>query len=343
MAKKTQPTAVRLALDELHSLCVAAARNAGARKAFARSLADATVAAEAEGQKIVGLSHFFDYTESLRAGRIDGKAKPKVKKVRPGVFHVEAGGGLAQLGFDKAFKRLVKAARKHGVAVFTQANAYTCGSLGYHAERLAKEGLVAFAATNGPALIAGGGATKPVYCTNPMAFAAPVADGAPLVIDQSSSATAFVNVRAAAEAGKSIPEGWAVDKAGQPTTDPKAAMEGALLAFGGARGGNIALMVEVLAAGLSGANWSLDAPSGFSGSRSPGTGLFIVAIDPEALAPGFAERLAAQLARLSGDYGVHIPGKAKAEAAAKAASDGVALDAALVRRLRNEAGEAAPA
>lgn len=343
MAKKPMTTTVTLALDELHALCVAAARNAGARKSIARSLADATVAAEAEGQKSVGLSHFFDYTESLRAGRIDGRATPKVKKVRPGVFHVEAGGGLAQLGFDKTFRRLVRSAKKRGVALFSQANAYTCGSLGYHVERLAKEGLVAFAATNGPALIAGGGATKPIYCTNPMAFAAPVAGGAPLLIDQSSSATAFVNVRAAAEAGKAIPAGWAVDKAGQPTTDPKAAMEGALLAFGGARGGNIALMVEVLAAGMSGANWSLDAPPGFSGARSPGTGLFIVAFDPDALARGFAERLAAQLARLSGEYGVHIPGRSKAEAAAKAAGDGLALDAALVRRLRNEAGETAQA
>ncbi|TIW17972.1 MAG: Ldh family oxidoreductase, partial [Mesorhizobium sp.] len=100
----------------------------------------------------------------------------------------------------------------------------------------------------------------PVYCTNPMSFAAPAADGSPLVIDQSSSATAFVNIRKAAEDGRKIPEGWALDASGNPTTDPAAAMKGAMLAFGGQRGANIALMVEVLAAGLSGANWSLDAP-----------------------------------------------------------------------------------
>ena len=93
-----------------------------------------------------------------------------------------------------------------------------------------------------------------------MAFAAPVADGPPLVIDQSSSATAFVNIRKAADEGREIPEGWALDATGHSTTDPVQAMKGALLAFGGARGANIALMVEVLAAGLSGANWSLDAP-----------------------------------------------------------------------------------
>ena len=156
---------------------------------------------------------------------------------------------------------LAKTARLFGVAIFTQRNAYTCGELGYFTGRLADEGLVSFAATNGPALLAGAGSTKPVYCTNPMSFAAPVEGGTPLVIDQSSSATAFVSVRKAAEEGREIPADWALDDAGRPTTDPTAAMQGALLAFGGNRGANIALMVEVLAAGLSGANWSLDAPS----------------------------------------------------------------------------------
>jgi len=334
-------TTVTLALDELRALCIAAARAAGARKAIARSLAEATVVAEAEGQRSVGLAHFFDYTDALRAGRIDGRAKPKIDRARPAVFHVDAGGGLAQLGFDRCFDRLVKATRKHGVALFSQHNAYTCGSLGYHVERLAREGLVALAATNGPALIAGGGAVRPVYCTNPMAFAAPVAGGGPLLVDQSSSATAFVNVRAAAEAGKAIPAGWAIDRDGKPTTDPKAAIEGALLAFGGARGGNVALIVEVMAAGLSGANWSLDAPSITAGSRNSGAGLTIIAIDPAVLAPDFADRLAAQLDRLADEYGVHIPGRSKAAASERALTKGVALDAALVRRLRRDAGEAA--
>ncbi|MFZ1680444.1 MAG: Ldh family oxidoreductase, partial [Rhizobiaceae bacterium] len=163
----------------------------------------------------------------------------------------------------------------------------------------------------------------------------------PLLIDQSSSATAFVNVRAAASAGQVLPQGWAIDRDGKPTTDPKAAMEGALLAFGGARGANVALMVEVLSAGLSGANWSLDAPSILSGDQSPGTGLFIIAIDPEALAPGFSKRLAEQIARLDG-YGVHIPGRTKAASAEKAARLGVSPDAALVRRLQRNAGAMDP-
>ena len=328
-----------LPLKELRKLLTKAARKAGAGKKAAKSLAEATMDAEACGQAAVGLSHFFDYLDSLQAGRIDGQAKPKLTKIRPALFHCDAKGGMAHPGVDKALPKLAKAAKKHGIAAFLQNNAYTCGSLGFHAVRLAEKGLIGLAFTNGPALIAGGGAVKPVYCTNPMAFAAPVKDQAPLLIDQSSSATAFVNVRAAANEGLAIPPGWAVDKDGKPTTDAKAAMEGALLAFGGARGGNVALMVEVMAGGLASANWSLDAPSILEGNLNTGSGLTLIAIDPDAVDKDFSKRLATQLNRLSDDYGVHIPGRAKAEARARADVDGVALDLDLEKRLREAAGE----
>ena len=217
--------------------------------------------------------------------------------------------------------------------MFVQKNAFTCGALGHFAERLAAEGLVGIAASNGPAFLAGAGGTKPVFCTNPLAFAAPIAGGPPLVIDQSSSATAYVNIARAAERGEPIPEGWALDAAGNPTTDAKAAVTGALLAFGGTRGANIALMVEVLSAGLSGANWSLDAPSFQAGSESPATGLFVLAIDPTLIDQHFAERMDTQIKRLSDDFGVHIPGRARAVARAASERDGLRIPAELHRRI----------
>jgi (2R)-3-sulfolactate dehydrogenase (NADP+) len=196
---------------------------------------------------------------------------------------------------------------------------------------LAARGLLALAATNGPALLAGSGATRPTFCTNPLAFAAPRGnDRPPLLIDQASSAAAFVSIRRAAEEGKPIPEGWALDESGKPTTDPGEAMRGALLAFGGARGANIALMVEVLSAGLTAANWSLDAPSFTEGSQSPGAGLIVIAIDAEAVAPGFAMRLDTHLQRLGADYGVHIPGLGKAAIRESSRTVGLAVPRALL-------------
>jgi (2R)-3-sulfolactate dehydrogenase (NADP+) len=324
---------ITLRLEEALALCEAAAVRAGANPELARSIAVAAVRAEAEGQASLGLTHFLDYLSSLKAGRIDGQATPLITRPAPAIILSDARKGAAHPGFDRAFDDLVSTAKSFGLALFVQRNAYTCGTLGHFAVRLAESGLIGLAATNGPALLAGSGSTRPVYCTNPLAFAAPVAGGPPLLIDQSSSATAFVNVRQAARHGRPIPPGWALDADGLPTTDPEKAMAGALLAFGGVRGANIALMVEVLAAGVSGASWSLDAASISEGSENPGSGLFVLAIAPNLLDPGFGSRMGAQLSRLSDDYGVHIPGPAKARARAAAEADGVAISKAIHDRI----------
>lgn len=324
---------MQLSLDQVAGLCRMAALGAGANEEAARSLAAATVAAEAAGNGAVGLSHFVDYLEALEAGRIDGKADPAISRPALAVYLSDARRGIAHTGFDRVLDDLAKAAKLFGIALFAQKNSYTCGALGWFTGRLAERGLVAFAATNGPALMAGAGSTRPVYCTNPLSFAAPLAGGPPLLIDQASSAAAFVSIREAAAAGEEIPAGWALDAGGNPTTDPAAAMKGALLAFGGNRGANIALMVEMLAAGVTGANWSLDAPSFTEGTESPGTGLFVVAVEPNLLDPDFGRRAGEQIERLRRRYGVHIPGRARAEAAEQAGARGVTVSKDVVQRI----------
>jgi (2R)-3-sulfolactate dehydrogenase (NADP+) len=303
----------RLSLEGATDLAERACRAAGASDEAAQSLARATVSANAHGKGSSGFSHLMDYLAAFRAGRIVGNAKPVVTSPAPAAIHCDARGGIAQLGFDRVFDDLRRRAETFGIALFAQEGSYTTGELGYYPRRLAEAGLVALAATSGPALMTVAGAKTPVYCTNPIAFAAPLDEGPPLLIDQASSATAFVQLRHYAERGEALPPGWAVDADGRPTTDPRAALRGALLAFGGARGANIALMVEVLAAGLAGANWALDAPSFTEGDRSPGAGLFVVAMAPSVLAADLPQRLRLQLDRLA-KLGVHIPGRRAAAA-----------------------------
>lgn len=327
---------ITLTLHEATMLCERAARKAGASGKTARSLAQSVVAAEADGQASVGLSHFVDYLDGLEAGRIQGKAEPELTQPAPALILSDAKGGSAHLGFDLAFESLVDAAKTFGIAMFTQRNAFTCGSLSYFVGRLAEEGLAAVAATNGPPLVAGSGAKKPVFCTNPMAFAAPMANRPPLIIDQSSSATAFVNIRAAALAGKQIPDGWALDAAGNPTTDPNEAMKGALLTFGGARGGNIALMVEVLAAGINGASWSVDAPPFGVGADGPGTGMTVIAFSPRLIDFDFERRLRKHVDRLAIEFGVYIPGRSKASARKKSEKSGVTIPREVYERIARE-------
>lgn len=296
-------------LDTKQALALArdAALGAGASLALAESLARATVAAELAGKSGVGFAHLLDYLDGLTCGRICKNPIPVISQPTPASIRVDAQGGIAQLGFDLAFEALQAKCRLYGMAVLVLNNSFTAGELGYYTRRLAQAGLVALASTNAEAQLTTPGAGKAVFGTNPLSFAAPRTGAQPLVIDQSSSATAFVNVRRAAEKGEAIPAGWALDQHGQPTTDARAALDGLLLPFGGARGANMALMVEVLTAGLAGGNWSTDAPSFASGSQSPAMGLFVVAFAPELLSPGFGERLDAQLAHLA-SQGVHIPG-----------------------------------
>lgn len=325
-------TPVRMEIAELEKLAIDACLAAGASLDTANALVRATLAAEQAGNSAVGLAHLPDYLAALRAGRIDGFAQPEVTFPAPALIQVDARSGIAQLGFDRAFDELTTRARTFGIALFSQYASYTTGELGYYPQRLAEAGFVALAATNGPALMTVEGARAAVYCTNPIAFAAPRADGPPLVIDQATSATAFVKIREAAARGEKLPPGFAVDETWQPTTDPARALKGALLAFGGRRGANVALMVEVMAAGLGCGNWSIDSPDFLAGDVSPGAGLVVIAIAATLLDPHFSRRLEAQLRRLSG-HGVHIPGEAKGRAARAARRSGLMIPPQTLARL----------
>lgn len=298
---------MRYETEEAREIARRAVLSAGASDDVAKSLADAVVAAEWAGSHAVGFAHLVDYLDGFAEGRIDGRAEPDIKFAAPAAIRVDAKGGIAQLGFDRAFDQIIERANTYGVAAFIQANSYTVGELGYYTRRLAAAGMVSLAACNANALMTTFESRKAVFGTNPISFAAPVENGKPFVIDQALSATAFVNIRQAAERGETIPEGWAVDAAGNPTTDARDAVKGLLLAFGGARGANIALIIEILAAGLTGANWSMDAPSFSEGNESPGVGLFVVAFKADLLAPGFPARLSAQIERLAAQ-GIRIPG-----------------------------------
>jgi len=218
------------------------------------------------------------------------------------------------------------------MAAFSQFNSFTSGELGDYTIRLAKAGLIALSVANGPALVAVPDAKGKTYSTNPLSFAAPTADGIPLVFDQASSATAFVNIVHAASTGSDIPDGWAVDQHGNGTRNALEALGGALLPFGGYRGANLILMIEVLAAGLTGANWSIDSPAFHQGAQTPGCGLVILAISPEFFSSGFKSRLSSQLSRLS-EMGVYRPGLERQHATVAAEKDGITLPVELLVEL----------
>lgn len=292
---------VLLTPNELEDLCIRALEAEGANTVVSRSLARATVAAEQRGRTEVGALHLLDYLAALRAGRLDGQAQPRVREVRAGALSVDAASGTAHAAFDLVRDDLGRRARDCGIAVLSIHRCFTAGEIGHYTTQIAEQGLIAIAGANSPALMSAFGAKEPVTGTNPLSFALPHPDG-PRMFDQAASATAWVNIRDAADRGERIPDGWAIDPQGEPTTDAAAGLAGALLPFGGAKAGNIAFMVELLAA-LSGGSFSLDSPAFDSGGEPPHVGLFVIAIDPTAFDPTFVERAEAHLQRLAAEHG----------------------------------------
>lgn len=313
-----------LTLAAIESRVGGALARAGASPEQAASVARSVARAEADGIRLVGLGYLPVYLAHLRAGRVNGKARPRLAQPRAATLLVDADAGFAHPAFDQALNLLVAATRDCGVASLAIRNSYSIGVLGHPVEDIARQGMVALAFTNSPPNIAPWGGQQPLFGTNPMAFAAPRA-GAPLVIDQSASVVTKVALVAAAKSGH-VPAGWALDDQGQPTNDPDAALRGSMMPFGGAKGAGLALMVDLLAAGLTGANFSKDVvPYGKEGPP-PGVGQFFVAFDPDAFAAGFIDRIEDLAAAVLAQPGARLPGDRRLAARATAAREGVAID-----------------
>jgi (2R)-3-sulfolactate dehydrogenase (NADP+) len=308
---------------------------AGTRPQAAASVARALVDAEADGLKGHGLSRIPTYLAMLSAGKIDGAAVPTASQPRPGVLAVDAADGFAYPGIDLALERLPALARAQGLAAAAIARSGHCGAAGLHVERLADQGLVGLLLANTPEAIAPWGGRKAVFGTNPIAFAAPLPGRPPVVVDLALSKVARGNVVAAQQKGEPIPQGWALDADGRPTTDPGAALAGTMLALGDAKGAALALMVEVLAAALVGSHFAFEASSFLDDAGGPPrTGQLILAIDPAGFGAGdgFGNRMALLAAAVEDQPGARLPGSRRLALRARAREEGIALPDTLVTR-----------
>ena len=316
---------MRITLDEAQAIATDALQRAGALLHQAGPVAASIRAAEAAGTRGIGLAYLPWYCQHLRVGKIIGTATPLVQTPRPAVVTVDAGGGFAHPAYDAGEAALIAAALTQGIAIMGVANAYACGVLGYFTDRLARAGLVSLAVTNASSTMAPWGGRVPFFGTNPFAFGAPRA-GDPLVIDSAASATAYVNLATAAAEGRPIPPHWALDAQGRPTTDATEGLRGSIAPAGGHKGSALALMVEVLAAGLTGANWSYAASSlGDDAGGPPRLGQSFIAIDPAAMAEGFVPRIEMMLTAMAAQDGVRIPGDRRHANRARATDAGVVL------------------
>jgi (2R)-3-sulfolactate dehydrogenase (NADP+) len=291
----------------------------------AESVAGALVAAEADGLHGHGLSRLPSYAAQAKVGKIDGFAVPATKQPRPALLAVDAGHGFAYPAIDIAVAALPDIARSQGVAAAAIGRSHHCGAAGHPVERLAEAGLMALLFANTPAAIAPWGGSVGLFGTNPIAFACPLAGRPPLVVDLSLSKVARGNILARKQKGERIPEGWALDADGSPTTDPDAALQGTMLPLGDAKGTALALMVELLAAGLTGANFAAEASSFLDVEGGPpGTGQLIVVFDLVPFAGYDAgQRFARLAAAIESQAPARLPGTRRLAARRRAAIEGL--------------------
>jgi len=311
----------RLDIAAAEALAASALARAGANAAAAQAAGRALVLAERDDLPSHGLSRVTFYAAQLRSGKIAGDVSPSVE-TDGAVVRVDARAGLAFPAIDAGIGAGLTAARDLGLAALSVANSHHFGVASHPVERIAEAGMIGLAFSNSPAAMAPWGGRRPLYGTNPVAFAAPRRGHLPLVIDLSLSHVARGKVMLAQKAGRDIPEGWALDAEGNPTTDATAAMAGTMVPAGGAKGAALALMVELLCAGLSGGHFAFEASSLFSAAGTPPKlGHLILILDPARFAGDFTARAEIMFAAIAEDPEARLPGARRAgERAARAAA-----------------------
>jgi (2R)-3-sulfolactate dehydrogenase (NADP+) len=327
---------MHLSLAEAETLVVAALRRNKVSDANARSVAVALVAAEAAGQSGHGLRRVPAYAGQAKVGKVDGFAQPQLSRPSPAVLRIDAGNGYAYPALDLAVAELPAVAREQGIALAAISRSHHAGVMGLTVERFADQGLVALMVANAPASMAPWGGKAPVFGTNPIAFAAPLPGGEPIVIDLALSKVARGKVMAARQQGASIPADWAFDREGRPTTDAEEALAGTMVPAGDVKGAALAFMVEILAAGLTGANYAFEASSLFDDKGAPpALGHTIIAINPEATsAVDTAQRLALLAGEITRDPNVRLPGRRGQSARRLALSEGIDVEDEVIAAIK---------
>ena len=272
----------RLSLDEVHDLAMNIFSAHGLSEDQATAIADTVTAAERDECRSHGLFRVPGYMATVKSGKVTPDAAPKVNDLAPGVVQVDAHNGFAPLALKVGREPLVAKVREQGIAALGVVNCYHFAALWPETEALAEQGFMAFACTSYMPCVAPAGGTKPLYGTNPIAFSWPRGKGKPpMVFDQATAASARGEIMIHERDGKPIPEGWAIDSDGNPTTDPTAGLAGAQLPFGGYKGAALAMMVELMAGALIGDMFSYEAGAADNGDGGPSKGgEFMFAIDP---------------------------------------------------------------
>lgn len=327
----------RLDAEQLTGLAVDALRRQDVPEDDARIVAAALVEADLGGQASHGLMRLPFLLRRLQAGLINPHPRMRVHGSRPAAALLDADNGLGPVAGTRAVDLAVERAREFGLAVVAVRHSNHLGAMNFYLRRITAGGLAGLAFSNTPPAMAPPGASTALLGTNPIAAGFP-APGGDLVVDLATSQVARGQILKARQAGRPIPEGWAMDSTGHPTTDPESAIAGSLAPLGGSKGFALALVVEVLTGVLAGAAVGPGVTGTFSPSdQESDVGHSFWALDVDAFGPGFGERLERLVTSLR-DAGGRVPGERGRQERERHRHEGVELPDALVRELEELSG-----
>ncbi|MCE5972506.1 Ldh family oxidoreductase [Sinirhodobacter sp. WL0062] len=326
-----------VSFDALLARVEAIFARAGVRPESARDVARVIVAGERDNCKSHGIYRIEGCLRVLAAGKVEPLAVPKIRDAGKSVIEVDAKGGFSNPAFYAAKDLLVARARETGLAALVIRDCLHFSALWHDVEALAEEGLASLSMCPSYSFVAPAGGKEPLLGTNPIAFGWPRRGKVPYVFDFATSVAARGEIELHRRAGTPIPEGWAVDRDGNPTTDPEAALDGAMLTFGSHKGSAISTMVELLSGAMLGEFMSKEALDFMGGTDLlPRHGALVLALDPQVFAArsgrdpiAEGERL---LTAISGQ-GARLPSQRRFQARAKALRDGIALSDAEMAQL----------
>jgi (2R)-3-sulfolactate dehydrogenase (NADP+) len=277
------------------------------------------------------------YLAHVTHGRVNPNAVPVIQQQSASAALINADNGFAFPACNQAIKLAIQKASETGIAVGAVTNSHHFGVAGNHLRAIADAGLVGWAMGNSPAAMPAWGGKRAIFGTNPIAAIFPRTNADPILIDLSLSEVARGKIMVAAKNGTPIPQGWALDAQGNPTTDAKAALAGMMLPMGGVKGAMLAMVVEIMVTALTGAQFGAEADSFFvDAGNQPRLGQLFLVINPDVLAGRLAyeSRLSDLIDVVLQDPDVRLPGTRRFALAEEAMREGLELPDALVEQIR---------
>ncbi|RRJ82830.1 Ldh family oxidoreductase [Aestuariirhabdus litorea] len=331
-------TTARISLQELRELCQQVLSYHGFSAPHVEQLTATLMAGQADNCASHGVYRLLGLIRSLKAGKVSPDAEPEVHDQAPAIVRVDARQAFSPLAFKRGLPLLIDKARDCGIAAMAINHCVHFSALWVEIEAITAAGLVGLACNPSHAWVAPAGGRRPAFGTNPFAFGWPRPDRDPFVFDFATSAIARGDIELHRRSGEPIPEGWAIDSDGHPTTDASEALKGAMLAFGGHKGSALAAMIELIAGPLIGDLTSAESKAWDGGVDAlPYHGELILALDPARFlgeeAPRHLER-AETLFQSIQAQGARLPSERRFAARRQTAADGVELPAQLLADIR---------